>query len=129
MALRLGLLCDFGNGRAGFIHFQLGELARATIRLFGRCLDRGRGFRSGLCDALFGALRDLIACLIPALAERVTITGGLGTVGAWGRIGRAVVPKVQGLGMQVVAFDPFADREVASRLGVTPMSSLNRCAR
>jgi D-3-phosphoglycerate dehydrogenase/(S)-sulfolactate dehydrogenase len=39
-----------------------------------------------------------------------------------GRIGRAVVPKVQGLGMRVVAFDPFADRDLASRLGVTLMS-------
>lgn len=39
-----------------------------------------------------------------------------------GRIGRAVVPKVQGLGMRVVAYDPFADREVASRVGVTLMS-------
>jgi D-3-phosphoglycerate dehydrogenase / 2-oxoglutarate reductase len=44
-----------------------------------------------------------------------------GVVGL-GRIGRAVVPKVQGLGMRVVAFDPFADRDVASRLGVTLMS-------
>lgn len=39
-----------------------------------------------------------------------------------GRIGRAVVPKVQGLSMRVVAYDPFADRQVASRLGVTLMS-------
>ena len=39
-----------------------------------------------------------------------------------GRIGRAVVPKVQGLGMKVIAFDPFADKEWASRAGVTLMS-------
>jgi D-3-phosphoglycerate dehydrogenase / 2-oxoglutarate reductase len=39
-----------------------------------------------------------------------------------GRIGRAVVPKIQGLGMNVIAFDPFADKEMASRLGVTLMS-------
>jgi D-3-phosphoglycerate dehydrogenase / 2-oxoglutarate reductase len=39
-----------------------------------------------------------------------------------GRIGQAVVPKVQGLGMRVVAFDPFANREIASRLNVTLMS-------
>jgi phosphoglycerate dehydrogenase-like enzyme len=39
-----------------------------------------------------------------------------------GRIGRAVVPKVQGLGMRVVAYDPFIDREAASRMGVTLMS-------
>jgi phosphoglycerate dehydrogenase-like enzyme len=36
-----------------------------------------------------------------------------------GRIGRAVVPKVQGLGMKVVAHDPFADQEFASKNGVT----------
>ncbi len=39
-----------------------------------------------------------------------------------GRIGRAVVPKVQGLGMKVVAYDPFADVDFASRSGVTLMS-------
>jgi D-3-phosphoglycerate dehydrogenase / 2-oxoglutarate reductase len=53
---------------------------------------------------------------MPRMAGRT-----FGIVGL-GRIGRAVVPKVQGLGMGVVAFDPFADREVASRLGVTLMS-------
>src|SRR5262245_49602359 len=39
-----------------------------------------------------------------------------------GRIGRAVVPKVQGLGMKVVAFDPFADQQFAAENGVTLMS-------
>ena len=39
-----------------------------------------------------------------------------------GRIGRAVVPKVQGLGMRVVAFDPFADKRWAATAGVTLMS-------
>lgn len=39
-----------------------------------------------------------------------------------GRIGRAVVPKVQGLGMKVVAFDPFADQQYAAASGVTLMS-------
>ncbi|MEX2174959.1 MAG: phosphoglycerate dehydrogenase [Pirellulaceae bacterium] len=39
-----------------------------------------------------------------------------------GRIGRAVVPRVQGLGMKVVAYDPFADQEFASRSGVTLMT-------
>ena len=39
-----------------------------------------------------------------------------------GRIGRAVVPKVQGLGMKVVAFDPFADQQFAAASGVTLMS-------
>jgi phosphoglycerate dehydrogenase-like enzyme len=39
-----------------------------------------------------------------------------------GRIGRAVVPKVQGLGMKVIAYDPYADPDAASRLGVTLMS-------
>src|SRR6188768_2072933 len=53
---------------------------------------------------------------MPRMAGRT-----FGIVGL-GRIGRAVVPKVQGLGMRVVAFDPFADREVASRMGVTLMS-------
>jgi D-3-phosphoglycerate dehydrogenase len=39
-----------------------------------------------------------------------------------GRIGRAVVPKVQGLGMNVVAYDPFADQKFAADNGVTLMS-------
>jgi D-3-phosphoglycerate dehydrogenase len=39
-----------------------------------------------------------------------------------GRIGRAVVPRVQGLGMKVIAADPFADREFASRHNVTLLS-------
>lgn len=39
-----------------------------------------------------------------------------------GRIGKAVVPKVQGLGMKVIAFDPFADPDAAGRTGVTLMS-------
>src|SRR5207248_1351151 len=39
-----------------------------------------------------------------------------------GRIGRAVVPKVQGLGMRVVAFDPYADKAAVSKIGVTLMS-------
>jgi D-3-phosphoglycerate dehydrogenase / 2-oxoglutarate reductase len=41
-----------------------------------------------------------------------------------GRIGRAVAVKAQGLGMRVVAFDPFADQEAASRSGVQ-MTSLD----
>jgi phosphoglycerate dehydrogenase-like enzyme len=39
-----------------------------------------------------------------------------------GRIGRAVVPKVQGLGMNVIAFDPAADSDYANRHGVTLMT-------
>jgi phosphoglycerate dehydrogenase-like enzyme len=39
-----------------------------------------------------------------------------------GRIGRAVVPKIQGLGMQVVAFDPYADKDWAAKAGIPLMS-------
>jgi phosphoglycerate dehydrogenase-like enzyme len=39
-----------------------------------------------------------------------------------GRIGRAVVPKIQGLGMKVIGFDPFADKQWAATAGVTLMS-------
>ena len=39
-----------------------------------------------------------------------------------GRIGRAVAPRVQGLGMKVVAYDPFADAQFASKQGVTLMT-------
>src|SRR5262245_37889809 len=39
-----------------------------------------------------------------------------------GRIGRAVVPKIQGLGMRVIGFDPFADKEWAAKAGVTLVS-------
>jgi phosphoglycerate dehydrogenase-like enzyme len=53
---------------------------------------------------------------MPRMAGRT-----FGIVGL-GRIGRAVVPKVQGLGMKVVAFDPFANQDAASRTGVTLMS-------
>src|SRR5206468_354072 len=35
-----------------------------------------------------------------------------------GRIGRAVVPKIQGLGMKIVAFDPYADKEWATKAGI-----------
>ena len=54
--------------------------------------------------------------VMPRIAGRT-----FGIVGL-GRIGRAVVPKVQGLGMKVVAFDPFADEKFASQYGVTLMS-------
>jgi D-3-phosphoglycerate dehydrogenase/(S)-sulfolactate dehydrogenase len=50
---------------------------------------------------------------MPRIAGRT-----FGIVGL-GRIGRAVVPKVQGLGMKVVGFDPYADKDWASRAGVT----------
>jgi D-3-phosphoglycerate dehydrogenase / 2-oxoglutarate reductase len=53
---------------------------------------------------------------MPRMAGRT-----FGIVGL-GRIGRAVVPKVQGLGMKVIAFDPFADQQAARRAGVTLMS-------
>ena len=39
-----------------------------------------------------------------------------------GRIGKAVVPRVQGLGMKVIAYDPFADREFAARQNVSLVS-------
>jgi D-3-phosphoglycerate dehydrogenase len=45
----------------------------------------------------------------------------IGLVGL-GRIGRAVVPKMQGLGMKVIGFDPFADKNWAASAGVTLMS-------
>jgi phosphoglycerate dehydrogenase-like enzyme len=41
----------------------------------------------------------------------------LGLVGL-GRIGRAVVPRAQGLGLQVIAHDPLADPEFAEQFGV-----------
>lgn len=50
---------------------------------------------------------------LPRMAGRT-----FGIIGL-GRIGRAVVPKVQGLSMQTIAYDPFADRDWASRSGVT----------
>jgi D-3-phosphoglycerate dehydrogenase len=53
---------------------------------------------------------------MPRIAGRT-----FGIVGL-GRIGRAVVPKVQGLGMKVVGYDPYADRDWASRAGVTLMN-------
>ena len=39
-----------------------------------------------------------------------------------GRIGRAVAVKAMGLGMNVVAHDPFADKELAAKMGVVLMS-------
>lgn len=46
---------------------------------------------------------------MPRLAGRI-----LGLVGL-GRIGRAVVPRAKGLGMQVIAHDPLADAEFAAK--------------
>jgi len=45
----------------------------------------------------------------------------IGLVGL-GRIGRAVVPRAIGLGLKVVAFDPFPDREFAARHSVPLLS-------
>jgi D-3-phosphoglycerate dehydrogenase / 2-oxoglutarate reductase len=75
----------------------------------------------GLTRALVQRDREVRAgrwtrAAMPRMAGRT-----FGIVGL-GRIGRAVVPKVQGLGMRVVAYDPFADRDAASRMGVTLMS-------
>jgi phosphoglycerate dehydrogenase-like enzyme len=53
---------------------------------------------------------------LPRIAGKV-----FGIVGL-GRIGKAVVPRVQGLGMKVIAFDPFADREFAARHNVSLVS-------
>jgi D-3-phosphoglycerate dehydrogenase len=39
-----------------------------------------------------------------------------------GRIGKAVVPRVQGLGMQAIAFDPFADHDFAAAHNVRMVS-------
>lgn len=50
--------------------------------------------------------------LLPRLAGRT-----LGLVGL-GRIGRAIVPRAQGLGLNVMAYDPFADRAFAERTGI-----------
>jgi phosphoglycerate dehydrogenase-like enzyme len=53
---------------------------------------------------------------MPRMAGRT-----FGIVGL-GRIGRAVVPRVQGLGMRIVAHDPFADQDWANRHSVTLVS-------
>ena len=45
----------------------------------------------------------------------------IGLVGL-GRIGRAVVPKMQGLGLRVIGFDPYVDKDWAAKAGVTLMS-------
>jgi phosphoglycerate dehydrogenase-like enzyme len=45
----------------------------------------------------------------------------IGLVGL-GRIGRAVVPKMQGLGMKVIGYDPFADKNWAASAGVMLVS-------
>lgn len=41
----------------------------------------------------------------------------IGLVGL-GRIGKAMVPRCQGLGLEVIAYDPYADRQFAERHGV-----------
>lgn len=47
-----------------------------------------------------------------------------------GRIGKAVVPRVKGLGMKIVAFDPFADHAFAAAHDITMVSfdELLKCA-
>ncbi len=47
----------------------------------------------------------------------------IGIVGL-GRTGKALVPKVNGLGMNVVAFDPFPNQEFAKEHGVTIVESV-----
>lgn len=42
-----------------------------------------------------------------------------------GRIGQAVVPCAQGLGMQVVVYDPFAEAAIAETMGVNLVPSLD----
>jgi D-3-phosphoglycerate dehydrogenase / 2-oxoglutarate reductase len=49
---------------------------------------------------------------MPRMAGRT-----FGIVGL-GRIGRAVAVKAMGLGMRVVAYDPFADKDAAAKMGV-----------
>src|SRR5437773_4837154 len=46
-----------------------------------------------------------------------------------GRIGRAVVPKIQGWGMRVVACDPYAVKAAVSKIGGTLMSLEERLQR
>jgi phosphoglycerate dehydrogenase-like enzyme len=53
---------------------------------------------------------------LPRMAGRT-----FGIVGL-GRIGRAVAVKAMGLGMRVVAYDPFADKEGAAKMGVVLMT-------
>jgi len=47
--------------------------------------------------------------------------GTCGIVG-FGRIGRAVVPKVRGLGMDVLAYDPYVDDDIFEQYGVERVS-------
>jgi len=50
------------------------------------------------------------------------VTGStLGLVG-FGRVGKAVAQRAQGLGMQVIAFDPFFDEQSGQELGVESVS-------
>lgn len=49
----------------------------------------------------------------------------LGVIGL-GRIGRIVVKRAQGLGMRIVAFDPFISKEAAKKLNVELAGDLNR---
>jgi D-3-phosphoglycerate dehydrogenase / 2-oxoglutarate reductase len=54
--------------------------------------------------------------LMPRMAGKT-----FGIVGL-GRIGRSVAAKVRALGMNVVAFDPYADKTAAAKIGVTLMT-------
>lgn len=49
------------------------------------------------------------------------LEGTCGIVGL-GRIGRAIPPKVRGLGMDVVAYDPYLDDDIFDHLGVDRVS-------
>jgi D-3-phosphoglycerate dehydrogenase len=53
---------------------------------------------------------------MPRMAGKI-----FGIVGL-GRIGRSVAAKVQALGMRTVAFDPYADKAAAAKIGVTLMT-------
>ncbi len=92
-------------------------------------------------DFCTNEVADQTLALVMALSRRVvryaleTRAGGWGRVGdgpllrlsgkragviGFGAIGRAVARRLQGVGMDVVAHDPFVDEATARELGVTP---------
>lgn len=107
------------------------DVAAATAHRVAVCITPGTNEHSVAEQAfamIFSVFRDVAIRDAEIRAggwRRNTVRrlGGctLGLVGL-GRIGRAMVPRAHGLGLKVVAFDPFADRDFAAKNNVRLVS-------
>jgi len=87
----------------GAVEISVAEQTLAMILgIYRNVIERDREVRSGSWKRIG----------FPRLAGKT-----LGIIG-FGRIGRAVVPRAQAIGLNVIGHDPFADAKMAEKLGV-----------